>query len=168
MKSGFRPTVTRVLEPGGFSYKQKAWLRNKNDLIQVFSLDRSPYSEQLYAECGVFVTACLGSNLPIWNQAHLRRRTKIEKGSRLDLLLETPSAYSDEDAFEIITNDLLPKIETFFADLDTVEKVEALTWKGNPNPTASVTRTIMEWFGVPIPEGPKEHIITLNGVRMPN
>ncbi len=158
-----QPSVTRVLETAGLAYKHKAWMRSKGEVLQVFSLDRSPYGELLQPECGVFVIACPGTDPPIWNHAHLRRRTKVEQGSRLDQLLESPSSISDADAYEILTLELLPKIEAFFAHLDTIEKVEAVARKRNPNEIATVTRTIIKWFKVPIPDSPEIAQITVNG-----
>ncbi len=67
-------------------------------------------------------------------------------------LLETPSAFSDRDAYRILEHELLPSLEEFFEQVDTIEKVEMVARKCNPNRIASVSRTIMEWFNVPIPE----------------
>ena len=81
----------------------------------------------------------------------------------MDQLLESPSSISDADAYEILTLELLPKIEAFFAHLDTIEKVEAVARKRNPNEIATVTRTIIKWFKVPIPDSPEIAQITVNG-----
>ena len=131
----------------------------KNDTIQVFSLDRSQYSELVYAQCGVYVTACLGDEPPLWYRAHLKERPKVQKGSRLEKLLKSPSTFSDIESYNILNDELIPSLEAFFEQLDTIEKIMLIVRQGNPNTIADVSRTIMEWFNVPIPEpGPKKPI----------
>jgi len=152
VKNGFKPRVSQALSSAGFAYKHKAWLRYKHGLCQVVSFSKTDYSEELYAECGVFVVECLGKDVPVWNKAHLRKGAEIPMQSKLESLLKDHQRFSDAEVVAILCEELITIVEEQFAKVDSIEKVRMVVAMGNPNKTASVNRTIMEWFGVPVPE----------------
>jgi hypothetical protein len=71
-------TVEKLLAPvmkvAGFRKKQRTWWRETAETVEVVNLQKSPYSEQMYVNLGVYIRSLGQETSPPEHRCHIRAR----------------------------------------------------------------------------------------------
>lgn len=84
--------IAPELKTSGFKKKGRTWWRDRDEVVQVLSLQQSPFGERLYVNLGVYLKRLGSEAMPAVNRCHVSVRLERVANHQADVAAATVSA----------------------------------------------------------------------------
>lgn len=117
--------IDSVLKPLGFHKKGKAWYKDNEDIITIFALDKSRWSNQYYASAHFLLKGLSSEKRPVFYKTHSYYRAEGYMESDPNISLNLENGMDDESRkkeIEKLINNSIPILK-YFETKKGIEKI---------------------------------------------